>query len=188
MEFAYIPQSEVLLGVWWGERPPYHLYHCYRWVFLTILKSGTYWGQGDPALHQELCSFMGVYTSSSCLHQAFSRPSLSCLYACNMLSLRHSQNNRPLRPLWLQGPSILATTQRWGREIQLFIRNYAPSWGFTHCHHAFIKHFPVLHWAAFMHATCSVWGIPKITGPWGQRGLRSPVFRVQPNPGALPYR
>jgi len=119
MPFPYIPQSEVLWGVWLGERPPYHLYHCYRWVFLANTKSRTYWGEGDPVLHQELCSFMGVYTLSSCLHQAFSRPSLSSLYACNILSLRHSQNNRPLRPLWLQGPSILATTQPWGITLQI---------------------------------------------------------------------
>ncbi len=61
---------------------------------------------------------MGVYTSSSCLHQAFSRP-LSSLYACNTLSLRHSQNNRPLRSHWPQGPSILGKTQPWGITLQI---------------------------------------------------------------------
>ncbi len=84
--------------------------------FFNNTKSGSYWEEGDPVHHQELCSFMG----------------------------------------------------------------------FTHLHHALIKHFPGLHWAAFMHATSSVWGIPKITGLWGLSGLRGPVFRVQPNPGALP--
>jgi len=87
--------------------------------FVNNTKSGSYWGEGNPVLHQELCSFMGVYPSSSCLHQAFSRPSLSSLSACNTLSLRHSQNNRPLRPLWPQGPSILATTQPWGITLQI---------------------------------------------------------------------
>jgi hypothetical protein len=87
--------------------------------FFNNTKSGSYWGEGDPVLHQELSSFMGVYTSSSCLHQAFSRPSLSTLYACNILSLRHSQNNKPLRPLWPQGPSIWGTTQPWGITLQI---------------------------------------------------------------------
>jgi hypothetical protein len=40
--------------------------------FFNSTKSGSYWGEEDPVLHQELCSFMGVDTSSSCLHQAFS--------------------------------------------------------------------------------------------------------------------
>jgi len=87
--------------------------------FFNNAKSGTYWGEGDPVLHQELCSFMGVYALSSSLHQAFSRPSLSSLYACNILSLRHSQNNRPLRPLWPQGPSISGTTQPWAITLQI---------------------------------------------------------------------
>jgi len=87
--------------------------------FFNNTKSGSYWEEGDPILHQELCSFMGVDTCSSCLHQAFSRPSLSSLYACNILSLRHSQNNRPLRPLWPQGPSISGTTQPRGITLQI---------------------------------------------------------------------
>ncbi len=87
--------------------------------FFNNTKSGSYWEEGDPVLHQELCSFIGVYTSSSWPHQAFSRPSLSSLYACNTLSLRHSQNNRPLRPERPQGPSISATTQLWGITLQI---------------------------------------------------------------------
>ncbi len=87
--------------------------------FFNNTKSGSYWGEEDPVLHQELCSFMGVDTSSSCLHQAFSKPTLSSLYACNILSLRHYKNNRPLRPLRPQGPSILATTQPWGITLQI---------------------------------------------------------------------
>ncbi len=87
--------------------------------FFNNTKSGSYWEEGDPVLHQELCSLMGVYTSSSCLHQAFSRASLSSLYACNTLSLRHSQNNRPMTPLWRQGTSILATTQPRGITLQI---------------------------------------------------------------------
>ncbi len=87
--------------------------------FFNNTKSGSSWGERDPDLQQELFSFMGVYTSSSCLHQAFSRPLLSSLYACNTLSLRQSQNNRPLRPLWPQGPSISGTTQPWGITLQI---------------------------------------------------------------------
>jgi len=87
--------------------------------FFNNTKSGSYWEEVDPVLHRELCSFMGVYTLSSCLHQAFSTPSLSSLCACNTLSLRHSQNNRPFRPLWPQGTSILATTQPWGITLQI---------------------------------------------------------------------
>ncbi len=107
----------------------------------------------------------------------------------SLTCLTRGEATLPFVPLLYVGFLTILRVELFGaREIQFFIRNYAPSWGFTHCHHAFIKHFPRLHWAAFMHATCSVWGIPKITGPWGQRGLRNPVFRVQPNPGALPYR
>jgi hypothetical protein len=85
--------------------------------FFNNTKSGSYWEEGDPVLCQ--APSWGFYTYSLCLHQAFSRPSLSSLNACNILSLKHSQNNRPLRPLWPQGPSISGTTQPWGITLQI---------------------------------------------------------------------
>jgi len=52
----------------------------------------------------------------------------------------------PFVPLPVVGIlTILRVDHIGGREIQFFIRNYAPSWAFTHLHHAFIKHFPGLH-------------------------------------------